>query len=167
MVLASGHAALKETLALFRSAAEAGIGRMVVTHPPMDADREMLRRILDTGAFAEYPFLSCAPSRRRAAPAEIVDVIRGLGVSRCVVTTDFGQWMNPPPAEGMRMAIAELLHAGMEPDEVSTLVKRNPLELVGLGDEFAAVAVAVTLTPAFSRRGRGGFLAGGFQHRRG
>ena len=131
MVLASGHASLKETLALFRSAAEAGIERMIITHPPMDADRGPLRRILDTGAYAEYPFLSCTPSRRRAAPAEIAATIRDLGVSRCVVTTDFGQWMNPPPAEGMRMAIAELLHTGMEPDEVSTLVKRNPLELVG------------------------------------
>ena len=131
MLLASGHASLEDTLALFRRAAEAGVERMVVTHPPMDADRELLQRILDTGAYAEYPFLSCTPSRRRAAPAEIIDVIRDLGVSRCVVTTDFGQWMNPPPAEGMRMAIAELLHAGMEPDEVSALVKDNPMELVG------------------------------------
>ena len=130
MALASGHASLEETLALFRAAAEAGVRRMVVTHPPMDADRELLRRILETGAYAEYPFLSCTPSRRRAAPDEVVSTIRDLGVSRCVVTTDFGQWMNPPAAEGMRMAIAELLNAGMEVDEVSALVKRNPLALV-------------------------------------
>ena len=103
---------------------------MVVTHPPMDAEREMLRRVLDVGAFADYPFLACTPSRRRATPAELAAAIRDLGVERCVVTTDFGQWMNPPPAEGMRMAVAELLNAGMTPDEVSALVKRNPLALV-------------------------------------
>lgn len=131
MLLASGHAPLDDTLALFGAAAKAGVRRMVVTHPPMDADRDLLRRILRTGAYAEYPFLSCTPSRRRATPAETVATIRDLGVSRCVVTTDFGQWVNPPPAEGMRMAIAELLNAGMDADEVSTLVKRNPLELVG------------------------------------
>ena len=131
LLLASGHASLVETLALFRAAAAAGVRRMVVTHPAMDADRGLLRRILDTGAYAEYPFLSCTPSRRRATPAEVAATIRDLGVGRCVVTTDFGQWLNPPPAEGMRMAIAELLNAGMEADEVSTLVKRNPLELVG------------------------------------
>ena len=130
MLLASGHASLEETLALFEAAAVAGVRRMVVTHPPMDADRELLRRILKTGAHAEYPFLSCTPSRGRATPAEVVATIRDLGVDRCVVTTDFGQWVNPPPAEGMRMAIAELLNAGMEADEVSALVKRNPLELV-------------------------------------
>ena len=131
MLLASGHASLEQTLALFRAAAAAGVGRMVVTHPPMDADRDLLRRIVDAGAYAEYPFLSCTPSRRRASPAELAAAVRDLGVNRCVVTTDFGQWMNPPPAEGMRMAIAELLHAGMKPEEVAALVKHNPLELVG------------------------------------
>ncbi len=131
MLLASGHASLEDTLALFRAAAASGVRRMIVTHPAMDADRELLRRILDTGACAEYPFLSCTPSRRRATPGEVVATVRDLGVGRCVVTTDFGQWVNPPPAEGMRMAIAELLNAGMDADEVAALVKRNPLDLVG------------------------------------
>ena len=62
----------------------------------------------------------------------IPSVDLGLGVGRCVVTTDFGQWMNPPPAEGMRMAIASLLDAGMATEEVAALVKVNPLQLVGL-----------------------------------
>ena len=131
MLLASGHASLEDTLALFSAAAASGVRRMIVTHPAMDADRGLLRRILDTGACAEYPFLSCTPSRNRATPGEVVATIRDLGVGRCVVTTDFGQWVNPPPAEGMRMAIAELLNAGMDADEVSALVERNPLDLVG------------------------------------
>ena len=53
-------------------------------------------------------------------------------MEHCLVTTDFGQWVNPPPAEGMRMAIAALLDAGLKADEVTILVKTNPLRLVGL-----------------------------------
>ena len=49
------------------------------------------------------------------------------------MTSDFGQWMNPPPAEGMRMAIAELLNVGMSPEDVTTVVKSNPRALVGSG----------------------------------
>jgi hypothetical protein len=60
-------------------------------------------------------------------------MIRSLGVGNCIVTTDFGQWQNPPPAEGMRMAIAALLDAGMTSDEVTTLVKGNTAQLVGAG----------------------------------
>ena len=63
-------------------------------------------------------------------PEELAGTLKALGVENCVVTTDFGQWMNPPPAEGMRMAIAALLQAGMEPEEVSTLVKVNPSRLL-------------------------------------
>ena len=131
MLLASGHAPLREALTLFQAAKAAGVERMVVTHPAMDADRELLGRLVGLGAYAEYTLLSCTPSRGSATPAELVAAIRDLGVERCVVTTDFGQWMNPPPAEGMRMAIAELLYVGMEPDEVSILVKTNPLRLIG------------------------------------
>jgi hypothetical protein len=132
MVLASGHVPLDAALKLFQTATSAGVERMIVTHPPMDADRDVLRKLTDLGAYAEYPFLHCTPSRARATPAEIVATIREVGVDRCVVTTDFGQWTNPPPAEGMRMAIAELLYAGMRPDEVSRLVKTTPLALMDI-----------------------------------
>ena len=133
MVLASGHLSPSETLSLFRAAKAKGIQRMVATHPQDVASTEELEEMVSLGAYAEYTFLSCMPSRNRTTPKEIASAVRALGVERCVVTTDFGQWNNPPPAEGMRMAIAELLNAGLEPDEVETLVKGNPRQLVGIG----------------------------------
>ena len=134
MLLASGHVSPQESIALFRAAREMGIQRMVATHPAGVARIEELREMVSLGAHVEYAFLACTPSRNRATPAQIVEAVRSLGVEHCVVTTDFGQWMNPPPAEGMRMAIAELLNAGLTADEVSILVKTNPLELVGFQD---------------------------------
>ena len=131
MVLASGHVSPSETLTLFRAAKDRGIQRLIATHPAATASMEELREMVSLGARAEYTFLSCMPSRNRSTPGEIVSAVRAVGVENCVVTTDFGQWMNPPPAEGMRMAIAELLNAGLTEDEVSTLVKENPLQLVG------------------------------------
>ena len=94
----------------------------------MDEQREMIF----LGAYPEYTFMALMPSRGRMSPAELVSTLRELGVENCIVTTDFGQWMNPPPAEGMRMAIAALLDAGMSPDEVSTLVKGNTGKLLGV-----------------------------------
>ena len=55
-----------------------------------------------------------------------------IGADRCIVSTDFGQWTNPPPAEGMRMAIAALLEAGMSEADIAKVVRTNPLECVGL-----------------------------------
>ena len=131
MVLASGHVSPAEAVALFRAAKANGIGRMMATHPGGVATKEELREMASLGAYIEYTFLSCMPSRAGVRPADLVGALRGLAVDHCVVTTDFGQWMNPPPAEGMRMAIAALLEAGMGPEEVSTLVKLNPARLLG------------------------------------
>ena len=83
------------------------------------------------GAYSEYTFLSCMPSHIDRSSEEMISDLRALGVDHCIVTTDFGQWMNPPPAEGMRMAIAELLNTGMTAEEVSALVKDNPSRLLG------------------------------------
>jgi hypothetical protein len=133
MVLASGHVSPSEALAMFRAAGERGVRRMIATHPASVATMDEQREMVSLGAHVEYTFLSCMPGQRRASPADLVSAVRELGIEHCVVTTGFGQWMNPPPAEGMRMAIAALLDAGMEPDEISTLVKVNPSQLIGPG----------------------------------
>lgn len=131
MVLASGHVSPSEALVLFREASARGIQRLIATHPKDTASAEDLRAMVSLGAYVEYTFLSCMPSFHETTPEEMVSAIRALGVERCVVTSDFGQWMNPPPSEGFRMAIASLLQAGMKAEEVSILVKANPLRLIG------------------------------------
>ena len=131
MVLASGHVLPSEAIALFKSAKARGVRRMIATHQAGVASIDEQREMLALGAYAEYTFLTCMPSRGGMSPEEMVAALRTLGVEHCIVTTDFGQWMNPPPAEGMRMAIAALLEAGMSPDEVSALVKGNPSQILG------------------------------------
>ena len=132
MVLASGHVAPSEAVELFKQAKARGIERMIATHPHGVASLDELREMVSHGAFLEYTFLPCMPSRGGMTPEELARTVETLGTDHCVVTTDLGQWMNPPPAEGMRMAIAALLQAGMSADRVSALVKGNPTTLLGL-----------------------------------
>ena len=133
MTLASGHISPTEAIALFKAARAQGVQRMIATHPDGVATLEEQQKMIALGAYQEYTFLACMPSRARRTPQQFVETMRSLGVSNCIVTTDFGQWQNPPPAEGMRMAIAALLDAGMTSDEVTTLVKGNTAQLVGAG----------------------------------
>ena len=119
MTLASGHISPEEAIALFKAGRAQGVQRMIATHPDGVATPEEQRQMIALGAYAEYTFLACMPSCARRTPQQFVEMIRSLGVGNCIVTTDFGQWQNPPPAEGMRMAIAALLDAGMTSDEVS------------------------------------------------
>ena len=130
MTLASGHISPSEAIALFEAAQAQGVQRMIATHPDGAATPEEQHRMIELGAYPEYTFLSCMPARARRTPQELASLLRQIGIANCIVTTDFGQWQNPPPAEGMRMAIAALLDAGMTSDEVTTLVKTNPAQLV-------------------------------------
>ena len=132
MTLASGHISPTEAIVLFKRAKEQGVQRMIATHPDGVATLEEQGRMIELGACPEYTFLACMPARARTTPQQVADNIRGLGVSNCIVTTDFGQWQNPPPAEGMRMAIAALLDAGLTSDEVTALVKNNTAQLLGV-----------------------------------
>ena len=132
MTLASGHISPSEAIALFAAAKAQGVRRMIATHPDGVATSEEQRRMIELGAYLEYTFLSCMPTHARRTPQQLAETIRSLSVANCIVTTELGQWQNPPPAEGMRMAIAALLDAGMTSDEVTTLVKRNTAELLGV-----------------------------------
>ena len=130
MVLASGHISPNETITLFKEAKARGVTRMIATHPHAIATDDEIVEIASLGAYLEYTLLSCMPSKGYMSPSEMAEKIRQHGIERCIITTDFGQWVNPPPAEGMRMAIAIMLESGMSTDEVSVLVKKNPHQLI-------------------------------------
>lgn len=130
MVLASGHLSPSETVTLFKAAKDKGIRRTLATHPQGIATAEEIHEMVALGAYVEFTLFSTIPPGNKTTVEEIATAVRTLGAEHCVMTSDFGQWMHPPPAEGMRMAIAALLQAGLSPDEVSSLVKDNPLRLV-------------------------------------
>ena len=130
MALASGHVSPEEAIELFTRAAERGVTGLIATHPAGIATADQMREMTSLGAYVEYTFLACMPSRMTMTVSELVDAIRETGPDHCVLTTDFGQPENPPPAEGMRMAIASLLQAGLTSEEVAKVVKDNPLRLV-------------------------------------
>ena len=132
MVLASGHASPRDTILLFTEAKARGVGRLISTHSGLATSVDEQRQMISLGAYIEFTFLACMPCCNGMSPDGLASTLRTLGVERCIVTTGFGQWMNPPAAEGMRMAIAALLGAGMTPDEVSALAKTNPSDLLGV-----------------------------------
>jgi hypothetical protein len=47
-----------------------------------------------------------------------------------VISTDLGQTINPPVAEGFAMFAQKLLDAGFSADEVRTMAVTNPTRLV-------------------------------------
>jgi imidazolonepropionase-like amidohydrolase len=61
-----------------------------------------------------------------------VKTIKSIGAEHCIISTDLGQPLNPPPVEGMRILMATLFHHGLTPKEIEVMAKVNPAALLGL-----------------------------------
>jgi len=137
MVLATGHISADEAFALVDEAGQRGVGKIVVTHPleirfGATLSIEEQTRMADKGAYIEHCFICTMPSADRLDPMRIVEAVRAVGAERCILTTDFGQYWNPPPVEGMRMMIATFLRCGLSTEEIELMIKTNPARLLSL-----------------------------------
>lgn len=131
MILATGHLGRREIFALVRAAKEMGLKKVLVTHaefPSQNLTADEQKALADLGAFIEHCFTTTYTNK---APWETAFAnIRQSGVSRTVISTDLGQTINPPVAEGFAMFVQRLLDAGFSSDEVRTMAVTNPVRLV-------------------------------------
>ena len=72
------------------------------------------RSLAAKGVFLSYAFLTCMPLFDRQHPADIAKMMSAVGFDRCLLFSDFGQMVNPPPVEGYQMFLASLLAVGAE-----------------------------------------------------
>jgi hypothetical protein len=131
MILATGHLGRREIFALVRTAKEMGLKKVLVTHaefPSQSLTGAEQKALVDMGALIEHCFTT---TYTKKAPWETAFAnIRHSGVSRTVISTDLGQTINPPVAEGFAMFAQRLLDAGFSAEEVRTMAVTNPTRLV-------------------------------------
>ena len=131
MVLATGHLSGAEISVLVEEAVRLGVRRILVTHALFPAESlsvEEQRRLAAMGAFIEHCYTTFYTGK---APWELLyESIRAVGPERSVISTNLGQKVNPPIAEGFADFAQRLLDAGFSPDEVRTMAVTNPRWLV-------------------------------------
>lgn len=135
IILGTGHLSLREVLALIEAAREAGVKKILVTHPEWEATNwpvEEQVKMAEMGATLEHCINSLMPFRVASNPRLMVEAIRKVGAVHCVMATDYGQWRNPHPIEGMRHFIRLMMELGISEKEIETMTKKNPAKLLGL-----------------------------------
>jgi hypothetical protein len=138
MVLASGHISPSETFALVNEALAKGISKIIITHPLVVEISEKkftledLCRLGEMGTFIEHTFVGFLPNELRHDPQYLVKAIREIGAEHCIISTDLGQYGNPPAGEGMRMFINLLLQNGLTEHEIELMAKLTPAKLLDL-----------------------------------
>jgi hypothetical protein len=129
MILATGHLSPEEGLAL--------IDKIVVTHPVasfVNYSVDQMREALSRGAtYMEHVFNDCTPQvANPLPPSALGDAIRAIGPEYCIMSTDSGQVVNPPPVKVMAWYIKEMLQYGLSPKAIRTMTITNPGRILGL-----------------------------------
>ena len=131
MVLATGHLGRHEIFPLVRTARQMKVRKVLVTHaefPSQSLTAEEQVELADTGAFIEHCFTTMHTGK---APWQtVIDSIRAVGPERCVMSTDLGQTINPPVAEGFALFAQTLLDGGFTVNDIQRMAVTNSAALV-------------------------------------
>lgn len=131
-IAGTGHLSPGEIAAVVAAARQAGVGRILVTHPehkPVNLPAAMQRELAAPGVYFERCF---ARSQFTLDWDGLAAEIREVGVETTVLATDLGQPDTPDPVTGLKQMLAEFAKRGFSQDELRTMSCRNPAVLLGL-----------------------------------
>jgi len=136
-IFATGHVTKEEAKIAVREAAKKGVKKILVTHPAatfVHYSVDDMKEILDLGAtYLEHTWNDVTRQVSHPLPIPaLFDVIKAVGAAHCIMSTDAGQWLNPPAAQQMGIYIKEALKSGISAKDVRTMVADNPARILGL-----------------------------------
>ena len=127
MILATGHLGRHEIFPLVKTASAMKVRKILVTHaefPSQNLSPQEQLELANMDAFIEHCFTTMHTGK---APWSIAfEGIRAVGPERCILSTDLGQTINPPVAEGFAMYAQKLLDAGFSSQEIQRMAAANP-----------------------------------------
>jgi len=133
-VLGTGHLSPEEVLELIQRARKAGIRRIVATHPSesvVDMNPDQQKEAVGMGAMIEHCFFAVTdicPDKIQLK--EMRDQIRYVGISSCILSSDFGQVANPHPIEGFAYYLEEMKSLGFSEDDLRVMTHDNPKKVM-------------------------------------
>jgi hypothetical protein len=138
ILLTGGHLDVESQKALFATAKENGVKRLLLHHPDfiIGASDGDVEELLSFGAFVEHAMSMYHPGV--PAPGfpitQLVDWIEKIGPERTVIDSDLGQLANPYPVDGYIYVIQQLLDHGISEKDVRQMICHNTAYLLGLED---------------------------------
>src|SRR5881296_3902889 len=131
MILATGHLGRDEIFKIVSTAREMGVKKIVVTHaefPSQSLTGEEQKQLADMGAVIEHCFTTT--HTKKARWEDLFTNVRKTGTERTILSTDLGQTINPPVAEGFALYAQRFLDAGFSVAEIRHMAATIPARLV-------------------------------------
>ena len=131
LLLATGHSAPEEVIALIPEAIDRGVNRILVTHVfSQGASLEQMEEMASMGALMEIDWLAIHNGGRTIT--DYAKVIGEVGAEHFVMSSDLGQADTPLHHEGWQLYIRAMQEAGLSVLEIDRMARVNPAFLLGL-----------------------------------
>lgn len=141
VMLNTGHVSAPEAIRLVEIALSRGVGRILV--PSSHYAPQEVREIARLGGAPEFSFFFVTHATQvglthvdgerhtitQVAGPRLVELIRSAGAAHCVLSSDCGVALLPPPHEGLREFVALLASCGMADQELEQMTRANPSRL--------------------------------------
>ena len=133
-ILGTGHLSPFECEALVSLAKQAGVRKILVTHPEFEAvgmDLDTQVRLAGQGVFFER-CCHALYTRQHLPLALVARQIRCVGIGSTILASDMGQLGYPEPAHALLHFCESLMRFGFSQEDIRTMVCGNPARLLGL-----------------------------------
>lgn len=135
IILDLNHTSTRERFIITEEARRCGVKKILLTHPQWSVNRmsiEQMSEISRMGAYIGLYLYSAFPHFNNPVcdRTEVIKIIDKVGVDKCVIATDFGSMLNPPPVEGMKLYIRLLLAMGVTEKDIRKMLVDNPSKLL-------------------------------------
>jgi hypothetical protein len=131
MILATGHLGRDEIFKVVPDARSMGVKKIIVTHaefPSQSLTGEEQKQLADMGAIIEHCFTTTHTNK--ASWQDLFANVRRTGIERTMLSTDLGQTINPPVAEGFAQYAEKFLEAGFSVEEIREMAVTIPARLL-------------------------------------
>ena len=137
IILDLDHISTKERFIITEEAKKYGVKKILLTHPQWSVNRMSIDQMVEIskmGAYIGLYFYSAFPHFNNPVcdRTEVIKIIEKVGVDKCVMASDFGSMLNPPPVEGIKLYIRLLLAMGISKKDIGIMLKTNPSILLGI-----------------------------------
>mgnify|MGYP002153783220 CR=1 FL=1 len=136
VAIGTGHISQDETMVLVEEARRAGVKKILLTHPTIDFlaySKEQMTRLARLDVLIEHDYVICTKQvSAPVPPRHLADAIKSVGAENCIMATDGGQKINPPPVTMLKQFISDMLQNGINEEEIRVMISENPARVLGL-----------------------------------
>lgn len=133
VILGTCHLSPEEILILVRTARQAGVRKILVSHPELRVlaiPLAMQQEMVNEGAFFERMHVH---GNSVADWPGLAEIMRAVGIERTVLVTDLGRAdYAVDPIQGMDDFLDRLVEQGFSQAEIDLMARRTPARLLGL-----------------------------------